>query len=189
MFIRMMGMNVVLLSRGEKLAVWTLIVMTTVALMIMTVWIGIDSALLVCDVKKREIKINKAFELSLVDQRIIFIVILTLIIVTVFVQPERLTFHTEELITENSNIFSSIRLFIILKIFEYFSSENHSKAIQILLWFLREFCFVLNLLKESTMSRSGLRGRRTRLYDANYNISQNYYKSALDDLDRKYSGK
>lgn len=28
---------------------------------------------------------------------------------------------------------------------------------------------------------------RTRIYDANYNIGQNYYKSALDGLDRKYS--
>ncbi|XP_044256169.1 uncharacterized protein LOC123006071 [Tribolium madens] len=28
---------------------------------------------------------------------------------------------------------------------------------------------------------------RTRIYDANYNIGQNYYRSALDSIDRKYS--
>lgn len=28
---------------------------------------------------------------------------------------------------------------------------------------------------------------RTRIYDANYNISENYYRSALDHLDKKYS--
>ncbi|XP_037905714.1 uncharacterized protein LOC119648195 [Hermetia illucens] len=31
--------------------------------------------------------------------------------------------------------------------------------------------------------------RRTRVYDANYNIGQSYYKPALDDLDRKYYGR
>lgn len=40
------------------------------------------------------------------------------------------------------------------------------------------------------MSRPGLRGaRRTRIYDSNYNASQNYYKPALDNLDRKYYGR
>lgn len=28
---------------------------------------------------------------------------------------------------------------------------------------------------------------RTKLYDANYNIGESYYKSALDSIDRKYS--
>ncbi|KAJ6641716.1 hypothetical protein Bhyg_06656 [Pseudolycoriella hygida] len=37
--------------------------------------------------------------------------------------------------------------------------------------------------------RSGVRGRRTRMYDCNYNMGQQYYKSALDSLDRKQSGK
>lgn len=37
--------------------------------------------------------------------------------------------------------------------------------------------------------RSALRGRRTRMYDCNYNMGQQYYKSALDNLDRKQSGK
>lgn len=37
---------------------------------------------------------------------------------------------------------------------------------------------------------ASLRGpRRTRVYDANYNIGQSYYKPALDNLDRKYYGK
>lgn len=36
--------------------------------------------------------------------------------------------------------------------------------------------------------RSGIRGRRTRMYDCNYNMGQQYYKSALDNLDRKQSG-
>jgi hypothetical protein len=31
--------------------------------------------------------------------------------------------------------------------------------------------------------------RRTRVYDANYSIGESYYKSALDNLDRKYSAK
>ncbi|KAJ8948761.1 hypothetical protein NQ318_017930 [Aromia moschata] len=40
------------------------------------------------------------------------------------------------------------------------------------------------------MSRKTLLSRpRTRLYDANYNIGESYYKSALDRLDRKYSGR
>ncbi|XP_055312016.1 uncharacterized protein LOC129574259 [Sitodiplosis mosellana] len=40
------------------------------------------------------------------------------------------------------------------------------------------------------MSRPGLRGaRRTRIYDSNYNASQNYYKPTLDNLDRKYYGR
>ncbi|CAG9761436.1 unnamed protein product [Ceutorhynchus assimilis] len=30
---------------------------------------------------------------------------------------------------------------------------------------------------------------RTRIYDSNYNIGESYYKSALDRLDRKYSGR
>lgn len=30
---------------------------------------------------------------------------------------------------------------------------------------------------------------RTRIYDANYNIGQNYYRPALERLDRKYSGR
>lgn len=29
------------------------------------------------------------------------------------------------------------------------------------------------------------RARRTRVYDCNYNMGQQYYKSALDELDRK----
>lgn len=40
------------------------------------------------------------------------------------------------------------------------------------------------------MSRAGLRGaRRTRVYDCNYNAGQNYYKPALDNLDRKLYGR
>jgi len=40
------------------------------------------------------------------------------------------------------------------------------------------------------MSKPAYRGaRRTRIYDSNYNASQNYYKPALDDLDRKYYGR
>lgn len=30
---------------------------------------------------------------------------------------------------------------------------------------------------------------RTRIYDANYNIGENYYRPALERLDRKYSGR
>lgn len=30
---------------------------------------------------------------------------------------------------------------------------------------------------------------RTRVYDANYNIGESYYRPALDRLDRKYSGR
>lgn len=30
---------------------------------------------------------------------------------------------------------------------------------------------------------------RTHIYNANYNIGESYYKSALDGLDRKYSGR
>lgn len=36
--------------------------------------------------------------------------------------------------------------------------------------------------------RSGARSRRTRMYDCNFNMGQQYYKSALDNLDRKQSG-
>lgn len=39
------------------------------------------------------------------------------------------------------------------------------------------------------MSRPILSRPRTRVYDANYNIGESYYKSALDRLDRKYSGR
>ncbi|KAJ8925238.1 hypothetical protein NQ315_001424, partial [Exocentrus adspersus] len=40
------------------------------------------------------------------------------------------------------------------------------------------------------MSRKTLLSRpRTRLYDANYNIGESYYRPALDRLDRKYSGR
>jgi len=40
------------------------------------------------------------------------------------------------------------------------------------------------------MSRIGLRGpRRTRVYESNYNAGEKYYKSALDNIDRKYYGK
>ncbi|XP_018570559.1 uncharacterized protein LOC108910445 [Anoplophora glabripennis] len=40
------------------------------------------------------------------------------------------------------------------------------------------------------MSRKTILSRpRTRLYDANYNIGESYYKPALDRLDRKYSGR
>jgi len=35
---------------------------------------------------------------------------------------------------------------------------------------------------------AGRAGRRTRVYNASYNIGENYYKSALDSIDRKYSG-
>jgi len=35
---------------------------------------------------------------------------------------------------------------------------------------------------------AGRAGRRTRVYNASYNIGENYYKSALDGIDRKYSG-
>lgn len=38
-------------------------------------------------------------------------------------------------------------------------------------------------------TRTILSRPRTRLYDANYNIGESYYKSALDRLDRKYSGR
>lgn len=30
---------------------------------------------------------------------------------------------------------------------------------------------------------------RTHIYNANYNIGESYYKSALDGIDRKYSGR
>lgn len=36
---------------------------------------------------------------------------------------------------------------------------------------------------------SGRAARRTRLYDASYNIGENYYKSALDGIDRKRYGR
>lgn len=40
------------------------------------------------------------------------------------------------------------------------------------------------------MSRKTILSRpRTRLYDANYNIGESYYRPALDRLDRKYSGR
>lgn len=38
-------------------------------------------------------------------------------------------------------------------------------------------------------SRTILSRPRTRVYDANYNIGESYYKSAIDRLDRKYSGR
>lgn len=38
-------------------------------------------------------------------------------------------------------------------------------------------------------SRTILSRPRTRLYDCNYNIGESYYKSALDRIDRKYSGR
>lgn len=34
---------------------------------------------------------------------------------------------------------------------------------------------------------SSRRPRRSRIYDSNYNMSENYYKSAIDRLDEKYS--
>jgi hypothetical protein len=34
---------------------------------------------------------------------------------------------------------------------------------------------------------SSRRPRRSRIYDSNYNIGENYYKSAIDRLDEKYS--
>lgn len=37
--------------------------------------------------------------------------------------------------------------------------------------------------------RTVLSRPRTKLYDANYNIGESYYKPALDRLDRKYSGR
>lgn len=33
---------------------------------------------------------------------------------------------------------------------------------------------------------SSRRPRRSRIYDSNYNMSENYYKSAIDQLDAKY---
>lgn len=39
------------------------------------------------------------------------------------------------------------------------------------------------------MSKPILSRPRTKVYDANYNIGESYYKSALDRLDRKYSGR
>lgn len=36
---------------------------------------------------------------------------------------------------------------------------------------------------------SSRRPRRSRIYDSNYNIGENYYKSAIDRLDEKYSGR
>ncbi|XP_072380143.1 uncharacterized protein [Diabrotica undecimpunctata] len=40
-----------------------------------------------------------------------------------------------------------------------------------------------------TSRRTVLSRPRTKLYDANYNIGESYYKGALDRLDRKYSGR
>lgn len=37
-------------------------------------------------------------------------------------------------------------------------------------------------------SRSGVRGRRTRVYDCNYNMGESYYKPTIDRLDRKTTG-
>lgn len=34
---------------------------------------------------------------------------------------------------------------------------------------------------------SSRRPRRSRIYDSNYSIGENYYKSAIDRLDEKYS--
>lgn len=39
------------------------------------------------------------------------------------------------------------------------------------------------------MSRPILSRPRTKVYDANYNIGESYYRPALDRLDRKYSGR
>lgn len=36
---------------------------------------------------------------------------------------------------------------------------------------------------------SSRRPRRSRIYDLNYNIGENYYKSAIDRLDEKYSSR
>lgn len=36
---------------------------------------------------------------------------------------------------------------------------------------------------------SSRRTRRSRIYDTNYNIGENYYKSAIDRLDEKYFGR
>lgn len=38
-------------------------------------------------------------------------------------------------------------------------------------------------------NRTILSRPRTKIYDSNYNIGESYYKSALDRLDRKYSGR
>ena len=38
-------------------------------------------------------------------------------------------------------------------------------------------------------SRATSRPRRTRIYGANYDIGESYYKSALDNLDRKQYGR
>lgn len=38
-------------------------------------------------------------------------------------------------------------------------------------------------------SRPILSRPRTKIYDANYNIGENYYRPALDRLNRKYSGR
>lgn len=37
--------------------------------------------------------------------------------------------------------------------------------------------------------RSGLRSRRTRVYDCNYNMGESYYRSAIDKLDKKSTGR
>ncbi|GJQ79601.1 hypothetical protein Trydic_g16443 [Trypoxylus dichotomus] len=51
--------------------------------------------------------------------------------------------------------------------------------------------FILTFDKNCTKmsSRPILSRPRTRIYDANYNIGQNYYKPTIDRLDRKYSGR
>lgn len=36
---------------------------------------------------------------------------------------------------------------------------------------------------------SSRRPRRSRIYDSNYNIGENYYRSAIDRLDEKYFGR
>lgn len=59
--------------------------------------------------------------------------------------------------------------------FEHFSTVVNSFIVFII-------C-IRSLLKMA--GRSGLRGRRTRVCDCNYNMGEQYYKSALDNLDTK----
>jgi hypothetical protein len=53
---------------------------------------------------------------------------------------------------------------------------------------LKTFGFSISETETSKISEmSSRRPRRSRIYDLNYNIGENYYKSALDRLDAKYS--
>lgn len=51
-------------------------------------------------------------------------------------------------------------------------------------------CFRHRGLSQEVYSKmSSRRPRRSRIYDLNYNIGENYYKSAIDRLDEKYSSR